>query len=341
MKLNIILIMPLLLQVSCGRNNDRLTKVEPVEVRVSALTRQLAGIPVTVAGRISTRDEIRMSFKKGGVIEEVMVQEGESVVRDQVLARLKQAEFLSARAQAELALEKAERDLSRVGSLYQDSVATLEQYQNAQTALELARQALTGTLFNVEHTVIRAPANGKILKKLASADEIVGEGMPVILFGSTDSRWVMKTSLSDRDVVRIQLGDSALVRTDVWPDDGFPATVTEISGMADPYTGTFDIELTLDPGGKSLSSGLIGNADIFPSDSSWYWLVPAEALIEGTGREAMIYELMEGRAKEMTLHVESVRGGLLYAKGYAGDTLYVITSGHQFISDGSQVKPID
>lgn len=341
MKVNhALLLMPLLL-LSCGRNNEGPVSIAPVDVNVSVVAGQMTGIPVEMAGRITTRDEIRLSFKKGGIVGEVLVQEGETVARGQVLARLKQDEFVSASTQAELAVEKAERDFDRAASLYHDSVATLEQYQNAQTAIELARQTLSGTLFNVEHTVIRAPANGKILKKLASADEIVGEGMPVILFGSTDSRWVMNVSLPDKEAVRIGLGDSARIRLDAWPGVALPAAVTEISGMADPYTGTFEVELMLDPVNRDLAVGLIGNAVLYPSDSSRYWLVPAGALIEGSGHEARIYELRNGRARELILHVTAVRGGLLYAVGYHGDTLFAITSGHQFITEGSLVKPVN
>lgn len=330
----------LLLAMSCGGNIEGPATADPVEVRVTGLSRQKTGIPVAAAGRITTRDEIKLSFKKGGIVREILVREGETVVRDQILASLKQAEFLSARTQAELAVEKAERDFSRVSNLYRDSVATLEQYQDALTALDVSRQTLSSTLFNTAHTVIRAPANGIILKKLASAEEIVGEGMPVILFGSTDSQWVLRTSLSDRDIVRLALGDSASVQLDAWPDSEFPATVTEISGMADPYTGTFDVELMLDPVGKNLAVGLIGNAVIFPSDSASYWLVPAEALIEGTGKQASIYEMVDGRARELTLQVEAVRGNILYSSGYPGDSLYVITSGHQFITDGALVRNV-
>lgn len=326
--------------LSCNRQNDQQLSVKPPVVNTMSIVKSRTGLPVMTAGRIAAKDELKLSFKKGGVIEDVFVQEGETVRKGQLLARLKQAEFVSARTQAELVLDKATRDFNRISNLYNDSVATLEQYQNAKTSLGLAEQNLAGTLFNIEHTAIKSPGNGKILKKLASREEIVAEGMPVILFGSTDSHWVLKTSVSDRDVVRIDLGDSANVKLDAWPGMNFSASVAEISGMADPYTGTFNIELMLDDHEENLVSGMIGNALVYPSDSSWFWLFPAESLVEGNGREAMIYSVQQQRADLLTIHIEAIRGDYMYSKDELGDTLRIITSGHQFVTDGMTVRTV-
>ncbi|MBN2480549.1 MAG: efflux RND transporter periplasmic adaptor subunit [Bacteroidales bacterium] len=330
----------LFLLSSCNRQPDQQVTVSPPEVIVTVIHKTYTGIPLVAAGRITTRDEIKLSFKKGGIIENVFVQEGETVQKGRLLARLKQDEFTAARTQAELAFGKAQRDFERVSNLYRDSVATLEQYQNARTALEIAEQTLASTLFNTSYTEIRAPANGKILKKLASPEEITGEGMPVILFGSTDSQWVLQTSVADRDVVRCDLGDSAVVYLDAWPGTTFPAVVTEISGMADPYTGTFDIELMLDRNEKRMATGLIGKAFVYPSDQSWYWIIPTGALVEGDGRQARIYEVRDRKVVSISVQVEAVRGDFIYARDISGDSLFIITEGHQFISDGMTVQPV-
>ncbi|MBN1158265.1 MAG: efflux RND transporter periplasmic adaptor subunit [Bacteroidales bacterium] len=339
MKRSISSLILLILMISCRNQPEGQVTAIPPEVPVALITKILTGIPVEVAGRITTRDETRLSFKKGGIIENVYVEEGETVKKDQLLARLKQDEFEAVRIQAELAVDKALRDFDRVSNLYRDSVATLEQYQNSRTALEIAEQMLSGTLFNVSYTEIRAPSNGKILKKLASPGEITGEGIPIILFGSTDSQWVLKTSIADRDVVRCELGDSAVVYLDAWPGRPFPAVVTEISGMADPYTGTFDVELMLVRNEKRLAAGLIGKALLYPSDASWYWIIPSEALLEGDGRKARIFEFRDGMTGILTIQVDAVRGDNIYAKDIPEDSLYVITGGHQFLSEGMDVKP--
>ncbi len=335
----ISLIIPFLL-ISCREKPEQRAQSEPPLVTTVVVRTEYTSIPVSAAGRITTKDEVKLSFKKGGVIELVNAEEGQWVKAGQLLARLKQSEFLSAKTQAELAAGKAERDFFRVENLYRDSVATLEQYQNAQTALEMARQILAAADFNFEHSEIRAPANGKILRKLASPGELIGEGMPVFLFGSTDSPWVLHASLADRDVVSIVRGDSAFISLDPWPQKQFRATVTGISGMADPYTGTFNVELTLEGETTDVAAGMIGKADIYPSDKSWYSLIPANALVSGNGGTARVYVLKGGVATLTAVNVEAIRGDHLYASGRAGEIMEVVTSGHQFIDNGTAVQVI-
>ncbi len=325
---------------SCNTKTNIQVEVDLPVVNTNVVMKQHVDIPVQTTGRIVMHDEIKLSFKKGGIIESIRVREGETVTAGQVLARLVQTEFTTSREQAELAFEKAERDFERVENLYRDSVTTLEQYQNARTALELAKQSLESVLFNVEHTMIRAPANGKILKKLASPGEIIGEGMPLILFGSTDNQWILKANVTDRDIVRLKLGDSAVITLDALPDIDIAASVSEISGMADPYTGTFEIELALDKHYRNLASGMIAEATVYPSNDSCYWLVPAEALVEGTGHRAIIYRYVDQQAAELTIYVEGIRENMLYARKLPEDTLEVIVDGHQYISDGMTVRKL-
>ncbi|MFX5789426.1 hypothetical protein ABTE25_20235, partial [Acinetobacter baumannii] len=78
--------------------------------------------------------------------------------------------------QAKLAFEKAERDFARVKNLYQDSVATLEQYQNAKTGLDVAKRTVDLVQFNKQYTAIYAQADGFVTKKLANAGEVIAAG---------------------------------------------------------------------------------------------------------------------------------------------------------------------
>lgn len=340
MKRRIYLYGIMILLGSCNRQNNIQVEVDPPAVNTKVVVKQHVDIPVQTTGRIVMHDEVKLSFKKGGIIESIQVREGETVTAGQVLARLVQTEFRSSREQAELAFEKAERDFERAEILYRDSVATLEQYQNAFTALELARQSLESVRFNIEHTVIKAPANGKILKKMALPGEITGEGMPVILFGSTDSQWILKTNVVDRDIVKLKLGDSAVITLDALPGIDITASVSEISGMADPYTGTFEIELALDKHYRNLTSGMIAEATVYPSNDSCYWLIPAEALVEGTGHQATVYRYADQKAAELTIYVEEIRENMLFTRNLPEDTLEVIVDGHQFISDGMTVRKL-
>ena len=60
------------------------------------------------------------------------------------------------------------RDLQRVTNLHADSVATLEQVQNAGTALEVARQNQTIAQFNQQYSEVQIANQRKNRKTVAS-----------------------------------------------------------------------------------------------------------------------------------------------------------------------------
>lgn len=116
---------------------------------------------IRTSGVLSARDEVVLSFKTGGIIKQVFVENGQQVKKGQLLAQLDLAEISAQRAQAESGLEKAQRDYKRVENLFNENVATLEMKQNAQTAVDIAASNLKIAAFNEKHSKIVAPAEEK------------------------------------------------------------------------------------------------------------------------------------------------------------------------------------
>ena len=126
---------------ACNQAEPTSTQAEDrIPVRTLSLMTDTMSQTFSVSGQFTTDDETLLSFKTGGIIQKLYVEEGDPVRKGQLLATLNLTEVNAAVAQAKLGLQKAERDFERANRLYLDSVATLEQMQNAKTALELARQ---------------------------------------------------------------------------------------------------------------------------------------------------------------------------------------------------------
>lgn len=231
-----------------------------------------ASFPIRAAGMLGQKETVKLSFKTGGLLRTVNVDEGASVPAGKTLARLDLSEINARVAQAQSGYERAKRDYERVKRLYDEKVAALAQLQDAQTALSVAESDLEVAQFNQTHSIITAPAAGKILKRFASAGELVGPGNPVFLFAATDKNWVIRFHVADRDVTALSPGDPAVANFDVYPDIDFTGWVTEIGEIADPYTGMFEIEVALDYMPKyELVAGFIGKVIITPAKKRVYF----------------------------------------------------------------------
>src|ERR1700759_2131607 len=129
---------------SCTARTEPLRKKESAAIPVKVLpVKQYNGLEkIPVSGQFTTDDEVMMSFKTTGIISKIFVKEGDVIKKGQLLATLNLTEIDASLQQSQLAFEKATRDLQRLNNLYNDSVATLEQVQNAKTTRDLIAQQL-------------------------------------------------------------------------------------------------------------------------------------------------------------------------------------------------------
>jgi RND family efflux transporter MFP subunit len=328
----------LLLLASCADSGPKTTTEPAVAIKTTRIADTAIVFAVRTAGKLASKSESKLSFKTGGIIRQILVDEGQSVVKDQLLAQLNLEEINSRVSQAQLALNKAERDYERAENLYRDSVVTLEQFQNAGTALEMARSSLSIANFNLQYSTIRAPARGKILKRIAETNEIIAPGHPVFLFAATGSDWVVRANLADRDMVRVRLGDSAHLGFDAYPGEVFLGQISEIGTAADPYTGTYEIEIRMIRKPPQLVSGFIAKVNIYPAASGKQLVIPVEALVDGTGLTGFVMVLADGRPERRKILIRTFTDhGIVVQEGLSpGEEL--IVEGAQYLRSGSRIK---
>ncbi len=322
------------------------TAVQPAPVRtVPAASVQVAA-QTRAVGALAPRDEIRLAFKVGGVVDSVSVESGDTVRKGQVLAELKRTEVDASVAQATEGVEKSRRDLERARQLRLDEVATEEQVQDLTTAYNVARSNLDAARFNARFARIEAPADGIVFERTVEAGELVQPGQPVVVLGSTSSGWVVRAGVSDRDVVRLDKGAAAAVTFDAFPGRVFAGKVTRIGAAADRSTGTFEVEIEVQPDGARFARGLVAKVTLplaaLPGVADSATVVPVSALVEADGNRATVYVL--DRTQKIARRKEVALGPLLgeqvvvTAGLVSGDA--VITDGAAWLTDGRAVRVI-
>lgn len=333
---------------ACGTGEQPVTTaaVQPAAVRtVPAASVQVAAHTRAV-GVLAPRDEIRLSFKVGGVVDSVSVESGDIVRKGQVLAELKRAEVDASVAQAAEGAEKSRRDLERARQLRLDEVATEEQVQDLTTAYNVARSHLDAARFNARFARIEAPADGIVFERMAEAGELVEPGKSVFVLGSTSSGWVVRAGVSDRDVVRLEKGAAAEVTFDAFPGRVFAGKVTRIGAAADRITGTFEVEIEVQPDGARFARGLVAKVTLplaaLPDVADSATVVPVSALVEADGNRATVYVLDRtqnlARRKEVSLGPLLGEQVVITAGLVSGDV--VITDGAAWLTDGRAVRVV-
>jgi membrane fusion protein, multidrug efflux system len=327
---------------ACGTRAEETATPEATPVRVRPATTGPATPVIQTNGTIETKDEMRLSFKTTGVIRAIHVQEGETVTAGQKLAEIELAEINAQVEQARALADKAQRDLERGERLYADQVISLEQLQDLRTQAALQQAQLKAVRFNRGYSVIEAPRDGVVLRKLAEERELVPAGQPVLTVGARDRGYVVRAALADREIVQLQLGDPAEIRMDAYPGRTLPGTLVEIGSAADERTGMFTIEVRIDSSPVQLASGLVAKLNLHPSSSrqSVLTYVPIGAVVEGDGDRASVFVVDGEFARRRAVKVAFiVPDAVAIADGLAAGER-VVTDGALYLEDGERISVV-
>ncbi|NJO88867.1 MAG: efflux RND transporter periplasmic adaptor subunit [Chloroflexia bacterium] len=336
-KLTILL--PIIVLSACSDKKVAVESDDAVQVTTAYVYEKQMVEPIHSVGKVYSKAEAKLAFKTGGIIKNILVDEGQVVRKGQVLAVLNLSEIEATKNQALLAYEKAERDYKRAQNLFKDSVATLEQLENAKTQLEYAKSTLEIANFNMEYSRIVAPENGKILKRLAERNELIGSGYPVFIFGSSTDDWVVRANISESQIFSLTSNDKAKVKLDAYPNLEIEADLTEIGTFADPYTGTYEIELTIRNKDITLASGLFARFDILPSKTELYDVIPVNSLVEANEREGFVYKVSDDNIVEREkVNIIDIHDDIMYVQSELVKGDQVITEGSGYINSNSKIE---
>ncbi len=349
MKYSFIILLSVLFFTACKEDyvaeetEETTSKINIPAVRVADISLTTEPIPIIASGMVGAKSEIKLAFKTGGVINQIYVRETQRVKKGQLLASLRTTEIDAQVKKAQQGIAKATRDLARIKKMYADSVATLENVEDLTTVLDLAKSDLEIAQFNQAYSKIIAPVSGKVLRKFAENNELIGPGVPVFQIISNGGKgYNLKIGVADKDVTRIKLGDKAKLTFDAFPNTEFIANVSEIAEAADPRTGVFPIELSITPQkGISLRNGFIGKVALFPSQQSPYYKIPMNALVEGYKNKANIYTLNKDKAKKISVQPAYIGNDFftVSANDLNGIT-QVITDGAAYLKNEMEVKVV-
>ncbi len=343
-KFSLLFLMITLLAACTPQKKELATQAsDAIPVSVMNLKQEYTTESIQASGICTTEDETYLGFKIGGVVQHVFVKEGDAVKAGQLLASLNLTEINAQVQQAQIMLEKAQRDHARAKNLYRDSVATLEQYQNAKTGLEIAQQAYNAGSFNQSYAEIRASKAGYILKKLANDGQVVGPGTPILLMnGANKANWVLKVGLSDRDWAATTIGDPAEISMDASEGQRFSGSVTGKSEGVDPVTGTLWVNIKINGAPSSkLAAGLFGKAKITPRKQVKTWVIPYDAILDGNATEGYVFITKDGKtAEKVKIQITRINHGNVFVASGLEEAQALITRGNAYLDAGSAIKII-
>jgi RND family efflux transporter MFP subunit len=226
-------------------------------------------VDITASGNLSLSRTEDLAFDMAGTVEEVLVEEGESVTEGQLLAKLDTSDWdnqlitlrrnlLQAQINqknAQLSLDKAEDqtvtlvtgDIIFADNYDDEEIEIMKlQEQLAEARVDDAQQALDDAL-NASPEVT-APFDGFITRVNVEGGDDILKGTVAVTIADPD-RFEADILVSEMDIFQVKVGGDATVQVDAMTALTLPATVTHISPTATIQSGVvnYDVKVELEP----------------------------------------------------------------------------------------------
>jgi HlyD family secretion protein len=203
---------------------------------------------------------VDIAARAAGIIQEVLVQEGDKVKKDQILARQEDedsrlsrnrvsAQLAQAQAQIpvlEVQVEAASREEKRLARLIAEQATSQQAYDQAvdqtrqlkaqldaqKTSVALVRAQLAEANYQVELYVVRAPADGTIVRRYANPGSGTSTLSVTALFQlQPDSQRIVRAEVEERSLSFVQPGQAVEIVPESDQTKSYPGSVVRIAGV--------------------------------------------------------------------------------------------------------------
>jgi RND family efflux transporter MFP subunit len=238
-------------------------------------------VSVTANGYVVARTRASVSAKVPGRLQTLAVDEGSTVQKGDIIARLENADYQAAVAEAEASVSsaqalvieaRAERDQMRreaermrnlkatnpgliaeqdVDAAESRAAQTEARTRSAEARVEAASASLRFARANLDNTYIRAPFSGTVLRKEAEVGEVVA---PSVGGGLTRGAVVtiadlrtleVEVDVNEAYIARIRHEQEARITLDAYPDTSFRGSVRQVVPTADRQRATVQVKVAI------------------------------------------------------------------------------------------------
>jgi RND family efflux transporter MFP subunit len=344
----------------------------PTPVKVQMVVTAMPRAEVRYSATIEPFQQVPLSFKASGYIEEVLrrsgtdgkprvVQAGDRVAKGTVLARVRDADARERVSQgrarlteAQSALKKATLDLERARALFAaeslikpDFDAALAAFESAQARTAAAQADLELAQISLRDCVLVVPSSGVLLDRKVEVGSLVSPGLVGFIVADV-SAVKARFGIPDHMIASVRLGEPIGVIVDAAAETPFAGLVSATAPAADPTSRVFDVEVTIRNPAGLLRPGMIGtvslNRPASPTASAAAPSVPLTAVVKSATRAGQYAVVIVERAgatdvaRLRPVELGPVVGnGIAVLKGLeAGER--VIVTGASSLVDGEAVR---
>ncbi len=308
----------------------------PVQV-VKAEMQNIENVLSLIGTSYANTEVLFMSEVQGRVVScnfDIGSRVGKGTVLAKVDDEIKKANVMTAEAN----YEKAKKDFDRYKTLVDQKSANEAQLDQAKFAYKTAEAQLIIAKRQLNDTKVISPVSGVITTKSIETGSYLNIGNPIATIIDVNTLKV-KVNVSEKDIVKLAIGNKLRLKTEVYPKDDFNGTIKAINPKADE-SHTYAVEVALANSGNKLKAGMFFNVYFDNIIKGEALTIPRQALV-GSTKDPKVYVVENGKSILKPIVISRIIDDKIEVASGINTSELVVVNGQLNLKNYSQVKIIN
>jgi RND family efflux transporter MFP subunit len=305
----------------------------PPSVSVVQPRRGPAVQAVYATGTVEPTVMVPISAHNMARLVELDADEGSTVVKGQLLAKLEDDDLRRAVEVTEAEERYTKAELDRLAVLVGRQVVARSVYDRAKADWEKARAAAARAAVEAGYLQLMAPADGTMIRRDGEIGQMIGANQTVFwLYSNAPLR--ISAEVDEEDIAQVRPGQQVLIRADALPGQTFHGRVQAITPKGDPVARSYRVRISL-PGNTPLMIGMTTETNIVLRQNDHALLLPA-----GSVQQDTVWRVEDGRLSPQKVSIGAKGTTEIEILEGVGESDWIVAAASPRLKGGQQVHAI-
>ena len=338
----LVLVVAAIALSGCNRSTEEEPQAETIKnVKVETITDGVVQNSMTLNGKIKEKSLTSLSFRVGGPLRKLEVNQGDYVRAGQVIAEIDKRDYELQVATTKAQFEQAEGEYNRYKQLIEQNKIPENTFEKIKSGYLMAKTAYENAQNQLRDTELKAPFSGYIYEKFVENYQTVGAGVPIVSL-IDNSHLEVVVSVSESQLNKIKSDKKAFVNVANAGIKQLPVKLLSVGEKA-KQDGLYEVKFAFENKNEmKVAPGMTAEISIYSESGDTRLTVAGTAIFhEKTTTYVWVYNpstsKVEKRPVKIALDVED--GRVAVTDGLSRGE-QVVTAGVHYLVEGQKVKPL-
>ena len=337
MNRSVLGLVALLVLCSCGEKKTNGEKA-PTRVETQVVSSGMVNNAQTYVGIIEEREATAVSFTGMGVVRRLLVSEGQTVSRGQLIAEMDDTQARNLLAGAEAQMTQANDAFERYKMLHDSGSLPEVQWVEIQSKVAQAKSQLEVAKKNLADCRLTAPVSGIVGKKMIGVGETALPSQAVVSILDISSVKV-KVAVPEAEIGGISANTPTSIKVEA-VEGSYQGGRIEKGVAADALTHTYEIRIHVANDGRRLLPGMVASVRFISKGAQTIGskMIPVTAVQRNAAGTLFVWTVDKQKsAHRSTVTIGQTEGNYVLVKSGLNMGDRIVTEGYQKLSEGTKV----